>query len=161
MPIDRTIQTMNELTETIETKGISNNPSGVSVPINRNELFKLRTTNGLSAPNIAKIMGIGVSTVYKWLDKWEIPNKAALQAYKDTRADQYADAGQRILKTIDQATIKKATLVQRTTAACQLYDKERLENDLSTNNVSVLHASDYDKKQDALDAEYEELTKGG
>ena len=128
------------------------------IELDRDELFELRVINGISARNIAKIKEIGVSTVYKYIDKWNIPTRARALKWKQNRAEMLADKQRIILDTIDDETIKKASLVQRTTAACQLYDKERLERDLSTNNVSVMHASDYAKDIADLDAAYEELS---
>lgn len=60
-------------------------------------------------------------------------------SYKGLRADVLADMQRRILKSITDIDIKKATLGARLKALCQLYDKERLERDLSTANVFSIH----------------------
>ena len=60
-------------------------------------------------------------------------------SYKGYRADILADMQRRILKSITDTDIKHATLGARLKALCQLYDKERLERDLSTANVFNVH----------------------
>lgn len=60
-------------------------------------------------------------------------------SYKGYRADILADMQRRIIKSITDADIKHATLGARLKALCQLYDKERLERDLSTANVFNIH----------------------
>jgi hypothetical protein len=60
----------------------------------------------------------------------------------------------RVLLSITDEDIKRASLLQRTTAVAQLYDKERLELDLSTANVSIhqdildMREMDEDEEQD-------------
>lgn len=123
-------------------------------------IFQLRTVNGLSERQIAKMVGKSKTTVHYWIKKHNIPDKAALQAFKATRGDRFAAIQKEIAENIDLDDIKKASLLQKSTTICQLYDKERLERDLSTSNVSVLTTKDYDAELDALDAEYRELSQG-
>jgi len=127
-------------------------------PIDRDKLFNLRATKGLSLSEIGKLTDVPKSTVFYYVKRWNIPTSKQLSRFKDNRADLFADQQRRIADTIDDECIKKASLVQRSTTICQFYDKERLERDLSTNNVSVMHASDYAKDIADLDAAYEELS---
>lgn len=54
--------------------------------------------------------------------------------YKQHRADVLAGMQDAILSTVNPDTINSASLMQRMAAVGILYDKERLERDLSTSN---------------------------
>lgn len=60
-------------------------------------------------------------------------------SYRGHRADVLADMQRRILASISDADIKKTPVGTRLLALCQLYDKERLERDLSTANIFNIH----------------------
>ena len=59
------------------------------------------------------------------------------QNYKKGRANVFAGLQGKILQTITLDDIKKSSVLQRVTSAGILYDKERLELDKSTANVSI------------------------
>jgi hypothetical protein len=61
-----------------------------------------------------------------------------IKDYKSNRADVFAGLQHRLIKSITDEDIKKAPLGSRVLAVAQLYDKERLENDLSTSNSAVI-----------------------
>ena len=122
------------------------------------QVFKLRTVNGLSERQIAKMLGVTKNAIHYHIVKHDIPSKNDLEAFRNGRGDLFANMQRNIANSIDLETIKSASFLQRMTAIGVAYDKERLERDLSTNNVSVMHATDYTKDIEALDAEYEELS---
>ena len=91
---------------------------------------------GLSYQDIGKYFGCTKQAAHHALIPYTIVSKQ-LTDYKAHRADLYADVGREILFSIDQTDIQKASLLQKTTAMAVLYDKERLERDLSTVNLSI------------------------
>jgi hypothetical protein len=62
-----------------------------------------------------------------------------LSEYKLKRADIMAGMQHKLLASIGEDDIKKAPLGSRVLAAAQLYDKERLERNQSTANISTAH----------------------
>jgi molybdopterin converting factor small subunit len=105
---------------------------------------------GLSSVEIADHFKVSVSVVNRALRDY---NKAFRQvtAFKTFRGSILADLQRRILTSISDLDIKKANLGTKIHALCQLYEKERLENDLSTANIATLHddiaaLKDKDKK---------------
>ena len=128
---------MEALPETSKSSKKGNNPSGVAVNIDRDELFKLRVSKELAVPDIAKLLRIGQTTVYDYLKKWEIPSPSALKAFKKTRSDQLADNQRRIQAKVTDKKLTDSNLNQLVMAQAKYYDMERLENDLSTANLAV------------------------
>lgn len=62
-----------------------------------------------------------------------------LAAYKSNRADIFAGLQHRLISSITDEDLQKAPMGSRILAACQIYDKERIETGKSTNNIAVLH----------------------
>ena len=123
--------------------------------------LKLRLLNGLSYNEIAKACGVHKSTVVNGLKPFLslLRNPQAREAYKANKSDLLTAAEMHIVgKIANPQAIKKASINNLAYAANTLYNMNRLEQDLSTNNVSVMHATDYTKDIEALDAEYEELS---
>ena len=84
----------------------------------------------LSTRQIAKILGCDHSNIVRRLNAY----KAELQGiepFKRNRADIFAVVQSKIINNITEKDIQKASLLQKTTAISQLYDKERLERGLS------------------------------
>jgi transposase len=106
---------------------------------------------GLSTTDIAKHQGVAPSTVFRFLQQTE-PERLALEAFKKERGDVFArlsakslDLQEKIVDTFDDALLTALTPSQKSgllmTLNAQhgtLYDKERLERNLSTANVGVL-----------------------
>lgn len=92
-----------------------------------------------SIRQIAAETGISRTTAADVLSKYGI-KKNELDEFKDNRADIYAGTIARIVNSIDDETIKNASLRDRATAAGILQDKERLERGQSTTNVASLHS---------------------
>ncbi|MCX5827604.1 MAG: hypothetical protein NTV58_06335 [Deltaproteobacteria bacterium] len=65
-----------------------------------------------------------------------LTDEEKLLHYKNNRADLLAMTQERILASIDDETISKANLQTKAMAYGVLFDKERLERNLSTSNLS-------------------------
>lgn len=65
-------------------------------------------------------------------------NKQALDKFKKDRADILADKQRQILDAVTDEKIEKATAYQLTGMFSLLYDKERLERGMSTDNVTLV-----------------------
>jgi hypothetical protein len=99
-------------------------------------LIDLAETKKLSHSQISKIIGCSAPNVTQRLQRAGI---TTLGNYKSNRADVIALVGKQILSSISDEDIKKASLNQKVVSYGILYDKERLERDLSTaNTVSVV-----------------------
>ena len=96
---------------------------------------------GLSYSEIGAIVGCSKENVFVRL-RAHVNDIEALKDFKENRADTFALYQRKILKTVDEATIKKAPLAARTLAIAQLYDKERLERGETTQNIGY---ADYSK----------------
>ena len=139
-----------EKTKTPSTK--TNNPSGLSKYIDRDELFRLRAVNGNSVDEIVKVMGIGRRTIYTYLKKWRIPSKKALEAYKESRADLLSN-NQRVADlNITKKKFSDATLNQLVTAQKAWHEMERLQRDQSTINQASLKGSIDDLSDKEIEA---------
>ena len=89
----------------------------------------------LSCGQIGKIVGCTKQNIQARLDREGI---TTLGNHKKNRADILALKSAQIIQSIDLSTIKKASLQQRLTGYGILYDKERLERDLSTQNIQPM-----------------------
>ena len=141
---------METATDTMPPKPKTNNPSGLALPIDRGEMFELRATNGLSANKIAKLMHIAPRTVRKWLKKWNIPSKQALDHFKATRGDQLANNQRRVQDHVTKKKLKDSTLSQLVMAQSKYFEMERLENDLSTANHAIKQGNIDDMDKDTI-----------
>lgn len=106
---------------------------------------------GLSNPEIATLLGVNQSTVYRFLERMK-PEIGAVEAFKHNRADVLAriqakslDAQERIIDTLDDGLLtaftpsqKSSMLIALNAQSGTLYDKERLERGQSTANISTI-----------------------
>ena len=115
------------------------------------QAINLRLNHNLSTPQIAKIQGVSKQAVHKRLQAF-LPNDST-ELYKTNRADILATAQLKILTQIDQPKLKKAGLRDLVVSAGILYDKERLERGLSSQNVSYNVITDQLKKIDEEEAD--------
>ncbi len=75
---------------------------------------------------IAETVKTSRQMVHQVFERYGIkPNHA--KSYKEHRADILAGLQEKILATIDEEEIKKATVLQKVTSAGILYDKEQIE----------------------------------
>ena len=93
---------------------------------------------GLTLPEIAEAFSVSVATINRALRDYRTA-VGAVKEFKAVRGNVLADLQRRILTSISDIDIKKAPFGTKILAFCQLYDKERLESDLSTANISTLH----------------------
>lgn len=103
------------------------------------EIIALAANLNATPTEIAATLDIPLPTVHKSLERHGIGAKR-LETFKKNRADILAAMQQKILKHVDEEKLKKTPAGSLVLAACQLYDKERLERNQSTANVATLHA---------------------
>lgn len=101
------------------------------------QALKLKT-NGASYREIGQVQGVSAQAVHNAIAHL-LPTELT-KVYKEQRADILAHLQLQMLKSIDTPDIKKAPMGSRVLAACQLYDKERIERGLSTSNHAIIHA---------------------
>lgn len=94
--------------------------------------------SGKTISEIAKDFEVSVATINRALQSYR-QAVGAVKEFKQVRGNLFADLQRRILTSITDIDIKKAPFGTKILALCQLYDKERLENDLSTANIATLH----------------------
>lgn len=102
-------------------------------------ILTLAATTTATPTEIADTVNTSRQMVHQTLERYGIEYNRT-QSFKEHRADILAGLQDKILNSIDIEEIKKAPMGSKVLAACQLYDKERLERDLSTSNVASVHA---------------------
>jgi hypothetical protein len=103
------------------------------------DILTLATTTPASPSEIAGTLNTSRQLVHQTLQRYGIdPNET--KAYKEHRADILAGMQAKLLNSLDDMKIEKAPMGSIVLAACQLYDKERLERDMSTANIASVHA---------------------
>ena len=115
------------------------------------QAINLRLNHNLSYNRIAKIQGVTAQAVHQRLKQF-LPTQET-EIYKNNRADILATAQLKILTQIDQPKLKKAGLRDLVVSAGILYDKERLERGLSSQNVSYNVITEQLKKIDEEEAD--------
>ena len=90
----------------------------------------------LSFGKIGKLVGCHKSNVLRRLNQFK-GEIEGLDSFKENKADILSIFQSKIINNITPSDIKNASLLQKTTAVCQLYDKERLELGKSTSNLAV------------------------
>lgn len=90
----------------------------------------------LTLEQIGKIVGCTKQTVSQRLRDYQ-PTFDKIERFKKHRADFLTHKQAEILGSLTDRDIKDASLLQRTTAFGILYDKERLERNQSTENISI------------------------
>lgn len=93
-----------------------------------------------SGREIARLANTDHTYTIEVLKRYGLTNES-IQGYKQHRADILSGLQHRLLSSITQQDIEKSPLGSRILAACQIYDKERIELGKSTNNTIVLHES--------------------
>ena len=106
-------------------------------PIDLIQVLDLRL-QGCTLAYIAETVGCTIGRLRGLLKRYDLVSKK-VQSYKSHRADLFADLQRRILKSITDADLARTPVGSRLLALCHLYEKERLERDLSTDNVATLH----------------------
>jgi len=102
-------------------------------------ILTLTTLTPATPVEIAESVNASRSLVCQVMKRYGIiPNQA--ESFKQHRADVLAGLQDKLLSSVSDEEIKKTPVGTRILGACQLYDKERLERDLSTANVASIHA---------------------
>ena len=95
----------------------------------------LRLNHHLSYAQIGAIQGISKQAVHQRIkDLLPIPET---KVWQDHRADILAHLQLKLLSFIDDEKLKRTPVGSLVLAACQLYDKERLERGQSTANHAI------------------------
>ena len=115
------------------------------------QAINLRLNHKLSYNRIAKIQGVTTQAVHQRLKQF-LPTEET-EIYKNNRADILANTQLKIITQIDSPRLKKAGLRDLVVSAGILYDKERLERGLSSQNVSYNVITEQLKKIDEEEAD--------
>jgi hypothetical protein len=91
-----------------------------------------------TATAIAKLAGADISYTIQVMQRYGLIAQN-VNDYKQHRADILAGLQNRLLESITPEDIQKAPVGSRVLAVAQLYDKERLERNQSTANISTAH----------------------
>ena len=109
----------------------------------------------LSYQEIALHTGIPKDTIYSRVKRY-IEEVKGLKEYKFNRADNLANQQRLIDNYITPDKLKKSSAAQLVLMKCQLYDKERIERGLSTENIAYKdytpQVTDLDNQIRALEA---------
>lgn len=98
-------------------------------------LFEYRK-KGLNYEEIGKICGVTKQAIHSRFQTHGLANYS-LRHYVENRADIFAWMQSRLLFSLSDADIKRMAPDRRVWAAAVLYDKERLERGMSTENLSI------------------------
>ena len=106
------------------------------MPVDVSQALDLRVNHKLPYSQIADIQGTSKQAVHRAIKDLLPP--ADIKVFQDNRADILSGLQAKLLSHVDEARLKKAPVGSLVLAACQLYDKERLERGMSTANLASL-----------------------
>ena len=98
------------------------------------------TNPNLTTRQIGRLTDTTHGAVVVALQKFGI-TREAVEEFKSNRADIFAGLQRRVLASFTDEEIKNASVRDKTILMGTLYDKERLERGLSTQNTAVLMAN--------------------
>jgi len=104
-----------------------------NIPLSK--IVELRN-KGLSHSQVGKLLGCTKEAISQRLARYPEIDSGAAREYKDARSEILRGLQIRTLKTLSPSDIQKASVRDRTILFGTLYDKERLEEDKTTANVS-------------------------
>ncbi len=108
------------------------------MPVDVSTAVDLKLNHHLSYAQIAAIQGVTPQAIHQKIkDLLPIPET---KVWIDNRADILANIQLKLLSHLDNDRLQKAPAGSLVLAACQLYDKERLERGMSTANLAAIHA---------------------
>jgi hypothetical protein len=108
------------------------------MPVDVKQAIDLKYNRHLSYAQIAAVQGVTPQAVHERIkDLLPIPET---QVFIDHRADILANAQLKLLSNLDESRLAKASAYQLVGSAMLLHDHERLERNLSTGNLAVIHA---------------------
>lgn len=94
--------------------------------------------SGLTEREISAATNLPKTTVHDIIHRLYTPEQ--LYQFRTCEADELTEKRAEILRSIDQETIKRAGLKEKSLAYGVLYDKWRLATDQSTSNIASIHA---------------------
>lgn len=106
--------------------------------VDKSKALNLRLTNKLSYSKIAELQGVSPQAIHSAI-KHLLPTDA-IKSYQENRADILSSYQIKLLQQLDEDRLKKMPAGSAVLAACQLYDKERLERGQSTANIAANHS---------------------
>lgn len=98
---------------------------------------KVLLDSGMQKQQIIKRTGLANDTIVDIQSGKIKPLPKIVEMVKHSLSSKLALLEQKILDSIDQEDLNKASLLQKTTAFAQLFDKRRLDSNLSTENVGI------------------------
>ena len=104
-------------------------------------IIKTLYQQGYSYTQIAKALKISKNTVYYHMCNIR-DSKEIDRFFEENRSHVFRDVQRRLLTSIDDDEIKKTPVGSRVLAVAQLYDKERLETNQSTENTALIMRAD-------------------
>ena len=113
----------------------NHNQYGQHNRVDVSQALDLKYNHFLSYDAVAKIQGVTKQAVHNRI-KHLLPTPDT-QYYQDHRADILSNIQLQLLSELDANRLKKAPAGSLVLAACQLYDKERLERGQSTANADM------------------------
>jgi predicted DNA-binding protein YlxM (UPF0122 family) len=108
------------------------------MPVDASAALDLKLNHHLSYSEIAAIQVVTKQAIHGRIKNLLPP--AELDTYKNHRADILAGLQAKILSNLDEDRLSKASAYQLVGSAMLLHDHERLERNLSTGNLAIIHA---------------------
>lgn len=100
------------------------------------EMVEMKLRNpAMTTREIGKVVGRSHTSVYRALKRYGI-STGKVKDYKEHRSKILAGYQERILRSIDEESLEKASLKDKIISMSILYDKEALEEGRATANVS-------------------------
>jgi hypothetical protein len=125
------------------------------------EVIRLKTQNpNMTMVEIGKIVGRDKSTILRTLQRYNVDRKK-LESFKDYRADLLAGVQDKMLESIANEDFDKVSLRDKTVSFGIIYDKERLERGLSTQNTALsalVEKTDKEYRQKIKQEEVKDIT---
>ena len=118
---------------------VKRNPLTKTTPKQKQILKSYTENHEQTIREIAESANVSIGHAHEVLQRYGITRNYC-ESFKKNRADIFAGMQDKLLSSIDEQDIKKAPLGSRIFAACQIYDKERLERGQSTANIAANHS---------------------
>jgi hypothetical protein len=107
------------------------------MPVDVSQALDLRLNHKLAYSDIAAIQGTSKQAVHRAIKALLPPPD--IKTYHDNRADILSGLQVKLLSHVDDARLKKTPVGTLVLAACQLYDKERIERGQLSSITAMVH----------------------
>lgn len=118
------------------TKCDKNMPENIQPKIDLSKALKLYLS-GVSQADIAKLFGVSRQAISQALKPFKVRHPEVAQAYKENKSNLINEKEMTALQAIDEDKLKKASGRDLAIIFGTLYDKNRLEQGKSTDNVMI------------------------